>query len=274
MNASVEKSLTFDFESYGSFIRIQAEEPDLLQWGKDLATRALVGRLRSVTGVEEFSRVFHISMDDTGQTIIKLNGNLEGEHHDRESMRRFIDAMIRAAVAETAPEQMFIHAGAVAWKGKGIILPATSFAGKSTIVAELVRLGAEYYSDDYAIFDRNGMLHPFPRTISMRTDDGRYKAYDLTLEELGGTAADRPIEVGTVLLTKYKKGAPFDLERLPRGKGVLELVPFTFSFIERPEFSLEVLNNLCQNAIILSGQRGSAEIFAKTFLDFVDNLND
>ena len=64
-------------------------------------------------------------------------------------------------VANYAPDRVFVHAGVVAWRGRALVLPGTSFAGKTTLVAELVRAGAIYYSDEYAVLDEQGRVHPY-----------------------------------------------------------------------------------------------------------------
>ena len=54
------------------------------------------------------------------------------------------------------------------WKGQAVMVPAHSHTGKTTLVAELIQNGAEYYSDEYASLDRSGFVHPFPRDLSIR----------------------------------------------------------------------------------------------------------
>ena len=63
--------------------------------------------------------------------------------------------------AETR-ERVFVHAGVVGWKGHAIVIPGRSRSGKTTLVAELVKAGAEYYSDEFAVLDAEGRVHPFP----------------------------------------------------------------------------------------------------------------
>src|SRR5579875_714636 len=77
-----------------------------------------------------------------------------------------------------------VHAGAVAWHGCGILLPGKTHAGKSSLVAELVRRGATYYSDEYALIDGEGRLHPYPRPLLLR--HGSPEQTPVTCEELGG----------------------------------------------------------------------------------------
>src|SRR5204863_4683379 len=127
---------------------------------------------------------------------LHLNGEQISSARSRWKFVKFFEALLRATVGEYAPEHVVLHAGVVGWKGKAIVMPADSFKGKSTITAELVRRGAAYYSDDFAIVDKDGLVHAFPRTISLR-DGGRL--VDLTPESLGASRNEPPIPVGLVL---------------------------------------------------------------------------
>src|SRR5262249_47349881 len=71
-------------------------------------------------------------------------------------------------VAEMAPDRVFVHAGVVGYQGRAILLPGRSFSGKTTLVVELVRAGAEYYSDEYAVLDTSGGVHPYSGPLSIR----------------------------------------------------------------------------------------------------------
>jgi hypothetical protein len=66
-------------------------------------------------------------------------------------------------VAENARRWIFVHAGVVAWRGQAIVIPGATQSGKTSLVAALVRAGAEYFSDEYAVFDARGRVHPLPR---------------------------------------------------------------------------------------------------------------
>jgi len=264
----------FDFESYGVPIRITGSDQGLIDWGEEVARKALINNIRLLSGPRDFASVFELSYEADGKIKLLQDGRLEGLDAVRDYITKYFNSIIRVAVAENAADLMFIHAGAVGWKGRGIVFPGTSFVGKSTLVAELVRQGADYFSDDYAIFDTQGRLYPFPRILSMRRDEPGYTPYEVTAEELGGKIGVGPLLVRAICFTEYTPEAAWTpLQRTP-GQGALDLVPFTFSFVNRPEFSLGVLNKITENAIIISSQRGSADKFAKTFLNFVDNLPD
>ena len=79
-----------------------------------------------------------------------------------------LESDMQRFVAEMAHRRVFVHAGVVGWQGKAIIIPGRTFTGKTTMVAELVRAGATYYSDEYAVFDLQGRVHPYARPLGMR----------------------------------------------------------------------------------------------------------
>jgi hypothetical protein len=271
---SDSKITPFDFESYGVDIRITGTDQKLIDWAEGVARKALINNIRLLEGSRNFASVFELSYEEGGKIKLLQDGRLEGLDDIRDHITKYFNSIIRVAVAENAADRMFVHAGAIGWKGKGVIFPGTSFVGKSTVVAELVRQGADYFSDDYAIFDREGRLYPFPRILTLRRDEPGFSHYELSAEELGGNIGEGPLPVRVVCLTEYRPDAVWSPIERTAGQGALDLVPFTFSFVNRPEFSLAVLNRITENAIIISSQRGSADKFAKTFLNFVDNLPD
>jgi hypothetical protein len=64
----------------------------------------------------------------------------------------------------------FLYAGVVAWQGHAIVFPGRSLSGKTTLVREMLRLGATYYSDEFAVVDNSGLVHSFPRPLGIRED--------------------------------------------------------------------------------------------------------
>src|SRR6266700_1389758 len=81
-----------------------------------------------------------------------------------------LESDLQMFVAEWARRRVFVHAGVVGWRGQAIVIPGMSFSGKSTLVAALVRAGATYYSDEYAVFDARGRVHPYARKLSLRME--------------------------------------------------------------------------------------------------------
>lgn len=71
-----------------------------------------------------------------------------------------------AAATASLPRRLFIHAGAVAVGGRGVIIVGGSGTGKTSMVARLLHRGGYYLSDEVALLDpANGTVAPF--TIPM-----------------------------------------------------------------------------------------------------------
>lgn len=260
---------SFRFQSFGVNVEIVSNDPKVVKRATDVATRSLLGRIREINSAKIDHR-FELNKTKGGTFTMIQNGERMTYGRSAWKFYKFFDSMLRVSVGEYSPDKVFMHAGVVGWKGKAILLPGDSFAGKSTLVAELVRCGAEYFSDDFALIDTDGLVHAFPRPLAMRANDGMFSAYELTVDELSGTVATKPLPVGMVLFTTYKRGARWSPKLLSAGEGVLRMIPFTLPISYRPEFAFRVLNIIAPRAIIATGSRGNADKFAKTLLNFVD----
>ena len=186
-----------------------------------------------------------------------------------EVFERF-ESDLRLFVAEVARHRVFVHAGVVGWKGKAIVIPGRSYSGKSTMVSELVRAGATYYSDEYAVFDSRGRVHPFPKPLEIR-DSGKYKQTKFGVETFGGRTGSKPIPVGLVLATEFRAGARWRPRELSAGKAVLALLSNTVSARRRPEKSMATLQKVVAEARILKGVRGEASELALSVLAKIEN---
>jgi hypothetical protein len=185
---------------------------------------------------------------------------------DRDSVFDTFESDLRIFVAEFAKRRVFVHAGVVGWNGRAIVIPGRSYSGKSTLVAELVRAGASYYSDEYAVFDARGRVHPYSKPIELRAE-GEYKQSKINLAELGGQPGIKPLPVGLVLMTHYKDGAHWRPRKLTAGKAVLEMLFNTVSARRNPERALATLERVTASADVWKGVRGHANDVAPAMLE-------
>jgi hypothetical protein len=251
------------FESYGVRVKIEATGADLLKDAEQTARKALIGRLRILENTSA-EHSFGFTSNKNGTLFMFQNGKQLTYGKSKTLFLKFFNSMLRIVVAEHAQSSVFVHAGVVSWEGKAIVIPANSFQGKTTLVAELVKAGAEYYSDEYAVLDEHGLVHPFPRDLSIR--DKRFVENDVPVESLGGKIGSVPIPVGAVLLTEYREKAEWNPQRLTRGQGIMEVLPHTIPRNINTKFSLKVLNAALSDAIILKGPRGDAAELATKLL--------
>ncbi|HWE61696.1 MAG TPA: hypothetical protein VHB98_08300, partial [Chloroflexota bacterium] len=161
-------------------------------------------------------------------------------------------------LAEFARRRLFVHAGVVGWRGRAILIPGWSRAGKSTLVAALLRAGATYYSDEYAVLDARGRVHPFPRPLSLRGAPGEHPSKH-TSATFGARTGTASLPVGLVLVTRYVAGARWRPRPRSRARAVLDLFANTPSARRKPEAAFHILHQTLGDARVVSGVRGESE---------------
>src|SRR5262249_10892217 len=110
---------------------------------------------------------------------------------DFESLLKSFESELQLLVADNARRRTFVHAGVVAWNNRAVVIPGMSFSGKTTLVSKLVQAGAKYYSDEYAVLDEHGLVHPFPRPLGIRRPN-EFKTNRIEVAALGGVCGSRP----------------------------------------------------------------------------------
>jgi hypothetical protein len=208
-------------------------------------------------------------------TFIYRNGDRINKQRGKNNIFPALEVFFATATANFAVDYgVFIHAGAVAWRDKGIIIPANSYDGKTTLTAEFAKLGAIYYSDEYAVINHAGELLPYPKTLSIRKP-GEYDQTESTVEELGGIRAKigEPVKVKLILFAKFdratKKWKP---QTLTPANAVMELLKHTFPVRTFPDIVVKNLHNLTKDSIILKGKRGEAKEFAKLIVNYLEKI--
>jgi hypothetical protein len=168
-------------------------------------------------------------------------------------------------VAERAKRRVFIHAGVVGWNGRAILIPGRSLSGKTTLVKELVQAGATYYSDEYAVLDFLGRVHPFARPLAVRKE-GSFEQTRYEVESLGGKRGKKPLPVGLVVVSRYERGAKWRPRRLSPGQAALALFDNAISIRRNPQAAMDAIERVVSAAPVLKGSRGEAETIATHFL--------
>lgn len=184
---------------------------------------------------------------------------------DMDELLAALESDLNLFIAERAKRRLFIHAGVVGWRGQALLLPGRSLAGKSTLVAALVAAGATYYSDEFAVLDPRGRVHPFPVPISLRDPAGG-PARRLGPEALGGRPGLKPLPVRLVVSTQYRAGARWHPREVTPGQAALELLANTVPARRRPAEVLGILQQAAAGARTLRGARGEAAEVARALL--------
>ena len=178
---------------------------------------------------------------------------------------RQVDEVLRALasglhgqVAGWARERLFVHAGVVGWNGKALVIPGRTFSGKSSLVAALVRAGATYFSDEYAVFDAEGRVYPYAKPLSLRDEEGRARG-SFPVEALGGQAATEPLPVGMIVAARYEAGARWRPRSLSPGRVLLTLLDNTVQVRKQPQAAMQTLQKAAMSAEAFQSKRGEAD---------------
>lgn len=244
-------------ESHGVVVRLKSNEPEALVAALPEIKANLPGCVidDERSGFDhEFAYIWHPGRLDG----LYKNGERVAARRGREKAFQLLGSQVRLTVAEFAPKHVFVHAGVVAVDGKAIVIPAKSFKGKTTLVSELVKRGAVYYSDEYAVIGVAGLIHPFPKDLSMRGIIDDQRQVEMPVEDFGGTVGNEPIKAGLIVITEYGERSKWRPKTLTVGQGFLELINHTIPIRQNTELALSALGKMIEGAAIIKSRRGDA----------------
>lgn len=257
------------FRSYGVNFSIVTNDPDILIQATEVATYALLGNLEPLD-TEKSEHTLRLETAKGG-----VHFWVDGADHGVAPISKlwhFFDTCVRILIAEFAVDRVFLHCGVVAWHGRSILFPGDSFSGKTTLVEEFVRRGAIYYSDEYAVLDRDGNVHPFARPLAIRDRQDLSRRFDTPAESLGATSGTVQLPVDHVFIFNYRKFSRFRSQKLTPGEAVLRTIPFAITMQSNPKFALFVLNKIAERGKFFLGQRGNFANAVDNFIEIVDNI--
>lgn len=168
-------------------------------------------------------------------------------------------------LSRQAAGRVFVHAGAVAWGGRALILPGASGSGKSRLVEALVRRGAVYLSDDLAVIDRDGAAHPFRRPLAKRSLDGSIERIAPTAL---GTAPAAPVPAAAAVFSTFAGSPGFAASELTPGAVALGLL--SHALPARRSQSVQIIGRLAGRLHGLRVERGEADGAAERLLAWLD----
>ena len=207
--------------------------------------------------------------DDAGLEIL-VDGAVAGTAPSPLTAIPQVQRALDEAVVRCQADVAIVHGGVVAHDGRAILLPGPTHAGKSTLVAELVRRGAPYFSDEYALIDADGRVYPYPRPLLLRDGSG----YDQPrlAAELGGTVAHEPLPAGLIVGVRYAPEASPLLQAMSQAEGVLLLLRNTPQALVDQPWILAPLERAVGDAACYAGLRGEAREAAAAILHLASSV--
>ena len=250
-----------DGSIFGVGVTLDADDPEILGLMADWLPPAWAP---DTPGTEHVG--FSIRTHSDGRHQLLRNGYAE-EIGSLDNVIGNFELLLRNHVAGVAPDHVFVHAGTASVNGRAIIVPGASFSGKTTMVHALVEAGATYYSDEYAVFDREGWVHPYPKPLAIRDggDGYRGKSYHEPAR-IGASIGDEPARLALVVSTQYRPGTVWAPQRLTAAEALIELIPHTYRSDTRAVDTMATLALAVDTSIGLRGDRGDAAELAPLLL--------
>ena len=183
---------------------------------------------------------------------------------DPAAVARRLAADLAVTISHRLRGRTLVHAGVVAIDGRAIVLPGRSGAGKSTLVRALIREGADYGSDEFAVVDARGRVRPWARWIEVRDRDGCVHHEDP--RALGARVIADDVAVDLVVFTSFQPGAGRTLQPISAGRCAIGTIAHCLSARHRPAFVMSALGALSMSARAFHGPRGDATAFARKLL--------
>jgi len=255
------------FEAFGVRVGIRLNDPAVL--GRLEAHLPPGWRRRQPQVVERlYSIVVNRNAARPGIRRFHLlygNAQLLARHETEAELYEVFGTDLNSYLAQTSKDRFLVHAGVVGWNGKAIVIPGRSYSGKTTLVKEFLECGAVYYSDELAVFDRRGHVHPFPKPLGVR-DKATQRQEKVRADEFGSEAGVKSIPVGLFLFTRYDDSACWRPKVISPGRAALKLLANAFSARKYPEEALAFLIRTVRRARLLSGARGEAKNLVRSVL--------
>jgi hypothetical protein len=217
-----------------------------------------------------FSVVFSSNGDETW--VLNRNGRRVARCRSEAHLLEIFESQVALSVAKSATECIFVHCGVVGWRGKAILIPGHTCYGKTTLVRHFLEAGAAYYSDEFAILDSAGKVHPYARPLQIRHQPGSLKQTAVTMEELGaaGGVGRESIEPALLLCCRYREGGRWRPEELTPGVAALELLRYSFTAYRSMEAAFRAASESASRLSAWRGARGEAHEVVEWALRHLD----
>lgn len=162
-----------------------------------------------------------------------------------------------------------VHAGAVLWRKRALLLPGSTHAGKSSLVTELLRRGATYLSDEYAVIDSEGLVHPYPRALLVR--NGRPEQIPMLPAEYNASVGETPSPVGWIFALQYLPGCNWDVTAITQSEALLTLLRNTPHILSGSPDMVPIFERAVSGASCYTGCRSEAADAVDHILRLIDS---
>jgi len=168
-------------------------------------------------------------------------------------------------LADRSEGGLLFHAGGLCRQEKGLLLPGTMGAGKTTLVAWLLNQGFDYLTDELVFVPQGtGTIQPFPRPLNLKRPTRPVFADQLDFENLDNqilstattdllppalfnpntTLSEPPLTL--IVFPHYQANGEFELRQLSKAQVGLELMQCLINARNLPDHGFPEITRLAR----------------------------
>lgn len=281
--------LAYFKSAYGRFYLGNNDATPNLQAGLEKKPRHVIQVVDNLSSSNE------ILVDDEDQVFRLKCKNLYNFDYDYYSSMgtvpdplSHIDAVFTMKVYDLAKGFNLFHAGSVSWKGEGMIFPAISGMGKTTLTLRLVKQGFKFLSDEVACLNperdivepfflklnlsdnsrRLLELPPLPDTF-VRLTGSEEKEWRLDIEDIVPYSLSHSCPLQYVLFLQGFGEKP-RLEYISPSNALFKLFKFSFSRIKDPANMLFKFAPLIERVACFNLVMGDLDETVEVIMQMID----
>jgi hypothetical protein len=248
----VDNSGSFDVDAFGAHFRLTADGADAyatldqyaFPWLRRVEAKA--GRPDLVVCIDQAAGEFRLL---AGDEVVATAGEPLG-------LVRALIQVLDETIVQRITAVRAVHAGAVGWRGRVLLFPGATHAGKSALVTEFLRHGATYFSDEYALIDAEGQVHPYPRPLLVR--HGGSEQTPLLAGDLSAPIATAPAPLGWVFALRYQPEGEWKVAPMSQGEALMLLLCNTPHTLRDSPEMVSTFQRAVSKAGCFAGMRGDA----------------
>jgi hypothetical protein len=260
------------FTAYGTHFLIRTNIASMLP--ALLNCLPLGAELDSLESAEKPDHVYSIVIANHSgfSAIVRRDNRRVALAHTEEQLLALFEQQLISRVANSARDRVFVHAGVVGWRDRAILIPGRSTHGKTTLVTHFIQAGATYYSDEIALLDSEGLVHPYARPLQVRRQKGSLVQTTVPAEQFGctGGIGAKPIRPAMLLACRYREGATWCPKEISAGAAALELTRHSTSAYRHPHAAFHATSQAASHLKAWRGTRGEALHVVEWALNLLD----
>ena len=200
-----------------------------------------------------------------------------------------ISEIVASRLAAHLTNGVALHAGAVGWNGRSILIPGQSGAGKSSLTAWFVDKGFAYLTDELAVLTADGAVAGFSRALMLKRADDTFlsalpRFASSPRHQAGETLMLRPepdnqaptslLPCGLIIFPSFTPGADLTIRPLTSARACIGLMGCNVNSRNLRDGGFAVISGLARRATAVELNYGAfgqldhvADMLARLMLD-------